>query len=106
MPGDGAQRSSTDECRETERSGARPMNAATRADLRRPDGTPVRALVVDDEPTLAELLSMALRYEGWDVDHALSGHAAVRAAKALDPDVIVLDVMLPDLSCIDVLRRV
>ncbi len=60
----------------------------------------------DDEPTLAELLSTALRYEGWQVDHALSGHAAVRAAKTLDPDVIVLDVMLPDLSGIDVLRRV
>ena len=74
--------------------------------LSRADGSPVRALVVDDEPTLAELLSTALRYEGWQVDHALNGHAAVRAAKALDPDVIVLDVMLPDLSGIDVLRRV
>jgi two-component system, OmpR family, response regulator len=72
----------------------------------RPDGSPVRALVVDDEPTLAELLSTALRYEGWQVDHALTGHAAVKAAKTLDPDVIVLDVMLPDLSGIDVLRRV
>ena len=74
--------------------------------LTRPDGSPVRALVVDDEPTLAELLSTALRYEGWQVDHALTGHAAVKTAKALDPDVIVLDVMLPDLSGIDVLRRV
>ena len=62
--------------------------------------------MVDDEPTLAELLSTALRYEGWQVDHALTGHAAVEPAKALDPDVIVLDVMLPDLSGIDVLRRV
>jgi two-component system OmpR family response regulator len=74
--------------------------------LTRPDGSPVRALVVDDEPTLAELLSTALRYEGWQVDHALTGHAAVKTAKSLDPDVIVLDVMLPDLSGIDVLRRV
>ena len=74
--------------------------------LSRPDGTPVRALVVDDEPTLAELLSTALRYEGWQVNHALTGHAAVRAAKEQDPDVIVLDVMLPDMSGIDVLRRI
>ena len=74
--------------------------------LTRADGTPVRALVVDDEPTLAELLSTALRYEGWHVDHALTGHAAIKAAKTFDPDVIVLDVMLPDLSGIDVLRRV
>ncbi|WP_449386265.1 response regulator transcription factor [Cellulomonas soli] len=74
--------------------------------LTRPDGSPVRALVVDDEPTLAELLSTALRYEGWQVDHALTGHAAVKLAKNLEPDVIVLDVMLPDLSGIDVLRRI
>ena len=40
---------------------------STRTPLTRPDGSPLRALVVDDEPTLADLLSMALRYEGWDV---------------------------------------
>ena len=49
--------------------------------LRRSDGTPVRVLVVDDEPNLTELLSMALRYEGWEVRSAGSGLAAVRAAK-------------------------
>jgi two-component system, OmpR family, response regulator len=43
------------------------VDAARRSDLRRLDGTPVRAVVVDDEPTLAELLAMALRYEGRDV---------------------------------------
>lgn len=74
--------------------------------LRRADGAPVRALVVDDEPTLAELLATALRFEGWQVEHALTGHAAVRQARTLAPDVIVLDVMLPDLSGLDVLRRV
>ncbi|WP_029290901.1 response regulator transcription factor [Cellulomonas sp. HZM] len=74
--------------------------------LTRADGSPVRALVVDDEPTLAELLSTALRYEGWQVEHALNGISAVRRAKELDPDVIVLDVMLPDLSGLEVLRRV
>ena len=46
---------------------------ASRADLRRPDGSPVRVLVVDDEPTLADLLSMALRYEGWEVRTAGDG---------------------------------
>lgn len=74
--------------------------------LTRADGSPVRALVVDDEPTLAELLSTALRYEGWTVEHALTGHAAVRQAKASTPDVIVLDVMLPDLTGLEVLRRI
>ncbi|GIG37478.1 DNA-binding response regulator [Cellulomonas pakistanensis] len=74
--------------------------------LTRPDGQPVRALVVDDEATLAELLSTALRYEGWQVEHALTGQAAIRQAKALEPDVILLDVMLPDLSGLEVLRRI
>ena len=74
--------------------------------LTRADGSPVRALVVDDEPTLAELLSTALRYEGWQVEHALTGIAAVKQVKETDPDVIVLDVMLPDLSGLEVLRRV
>lgn len=74
--------------------------------LTRPDGQPVRALVVDDEATLAELLSTALRYEGWQVEHALTGQAAIRQARALDPDVVLLDVMLPDLSGLEVLRRI
>lgn len=78
----------------------------TREALTRPDGQPVRALVVDDEATLAELLSTALRYEGWQVEHALTGQSAIKQAKSLDPDVILLDVMLPDLSGLDVLRRI
>ncbi|RHA37675.1 response regulator transcription factor [Cellulomonas rhizosphaerae] len=83
------------------------ITAGTRPQaLTRADGSPVRALVVDDEPTLAELLSTALRYEGWQVEHALTGIAAVKQVKDTDPDVIVLDVMLPDLSGLEVLRRV
>jgi two-component system OmpR family response regulator len=74
--------------------------------LTRPDGTPIRALVVDDEPTIGELLSTALRYEGWLVQAATTGAAAVRAARDWEPDVILLDVMLPDLSGLEVLRRV
>ncbi|HEY1574793.1 MAG TPA: response regulator transcription factor [Pseudonocardiaceae bacterium] len=66
---------------------------------------PVRVLVVDDEATLAELVTMALRYEGWDVRSAGTGVAAVRTARQFRPDVVVLDVMLPDLSGLDVLRR-
>src|SRR4029453_2176314 len=56
-------------------------NADPSSELRRPDGGPVRVLVVDDEPTLAELLSMALRYEGWDVRSAGDGLTAVRTAR-------------------------
>ncbi len=82
------------------------MNAPSRSELRRPDGRPVRVLVVDDEPTLAELVTLALRYEGWDVRSALDGAAAVRAAREFKPDAVVLDVMLPDFDGIEVLRRV
>jgi two-component system OmpR family response regulator len=73
--------------------------------LTRLDGTPVRVLVVDDEPALSELLSMALRYEGWDVRTAADGLAAVRAARDFRPDAVVLDMMLPDLDGLEVLRR-
>ncbi len=73
--------------------------------LTRPDGSPIRALVVDDESTLAELLSIALRHEGWQVETALNGHAALRTAGDLHPDIVVLDLMLPDLSGLEVLRR-
>ena len=74
--------------------------------LTRPDGTAVRVLVVDDEVVLADLLSSALRYEGWEVTTANTGMAAVRAAAATRPDVVVLDVMLPDIDGLEVLRRI
>jgi two-component system, OmpR family, response regulator len=74
-------------------------------DLRRTDGEPVRILVIDDEPVLTDLLSMALRYEGCAVQTAASGHGAVRAARNFKPDAVVLDMMLPDLDGLEVLRR-
>ena len=67
---------------------------------------PVRALVVDDEPSLGDLLSTVLRYEGWEVDTALTGAAAVQLARTSPPDVIVLDMMLPDMTGLEVLRRI
>ncbi|MEU2158717.1 response regulator transcription factor [Streptomyces sp. NPDC019396] len=77
----------------------------TSAGLRRPDGSPVRVLVVDDEPDLAGILSDALRYEGWEVRTAVTGEEAVVAARDFGPDAVVLDVMLPDIGGLDVLRR-
>ena len=74
--------------------------------LTRADGSPIRVLAVDDEPSLTELLSMAMRYEGWDVTTADSGVHAVREAKATRPDVIVLDMMLPDFDGLEVMRRI
>ena len=71
----------------------------------RPDGTPIRVMVVDDEPSLAELLASVLRYEGWDIAVAEDGSSAVRTAREFKPDAVVLDVMLPDFSGFEVLRR-
>ncbi|OBI98596.1 two-component system response regulator TcrX [Mycobacterium asiaticum] len=71
----------------------------------RADGQPVTVLVVDDEPVLAEMVSMALRYEGWNIATAGDGSSAIAAARAERPDVVVLDVMLPDMSGLEVLQK-
>jgi two-component system, OmpR family, response regulator len=71
----------------------------------RADGNPVHVLVVDDEAVLAEMVSMALRYEGWTISTAGDGSSAIAAARAQRPDVVVLDVMLPDMSGLDVLHK-
>ena len=73
--------------------------------MRRADGNPISVLVVDDEAVLAEMVSMALRYEGWDVHTAGDGASAITAARANRPDAVVLDLMLPDMGGLDVLRR-
>lgn len=75
-----------------------------RSVMHRADGNPVRVLVVDDEPVLAELVSMALRYEGWEIATAGDGATAIALARDTPPDVVVLDVMLPDMSGLEVLR--
>src|SRR5947209_8194226 len=68
----------------------------------RPDA---RLLVVEDEPNILELLSASLRYAGFDVVTAAAGTEAVQAAQRHRPDLIVLDVMLPDMDGFDVIRR-
>lgn len=75
-------------------------------ELTRVDGSPLRVLVVDDEVNIAELVAMALRYEGFETRMAHTGSRAVAAAKEFGPDVVVLDMMLPDLDGLEVLRRV
>ncbi|MEI2712185.1 MAG: response regulator transcription factor [Nocardioides sp.] len=74
-------------------------------ELTRADGSPVRVLVVDDEVNLAELLTMALKYEGWEVRMAHTGSKAVSTAKEFRPDAVVLDWMLPDFDGLEVLKR-
>ncbi|WP_395298235.1 response regulator transcription factor [Kitasatospora hibisci] len=65
-----------------------------------------RVLVVDDEPDLVEVVCGAVRYEGWQALGETTGLAAVRAAASWRPHAIVLDMMLPDLDGMEVLRRV
>ncbi len=78
---------------------------SARVVMRRADGSPISVLVVDDEPVLAELVSMALRYEGWDIATAGDGATAIALSRDNPPDVVVLDVMLPDMSGLDVLHE-
>jgi len=67
--------------------------------------TEQRILVVDDEPSIVDAVSTALRYEGYEVESAASGREAIAAATRLDPDLIVLDWMLPDVDGVEVGRR-
>jgi len=65
----------------------------------------MRVLVVEDEDTLAQMLTMAFEYEGWAVRTAGDGPGGVRAAREFKPDVVVLDVMLPGFDGLEVLAR-
>ena len=64
-----------------------------------------KLLVVEDEPNILELLAASLRYAGFEVLTAAAGTEAVQAAQRHRPDLIVLDVMLPDMDGFEVLRR-
>ncbi|WP_405801540.1 response regulator transcription factor [Streptomyces sp. NBC_01506] len=72
--------------------------------LHRPDGDPVRVLVVDDEPDVTDVLSGALTAEGWQVRSAADGATALATARDFHPDAVVLDWMLPDADGLRVLR--
>ncbi|MGO3146333.1 MAG: response regulator transcription factor [Leucobacter sp.] len=72
----------------------------------RTDGSPVRALVVDDEVSITQLIAMALRYEGWEVATAATSDDALDAIRTFKPDVAVFDIMLPDFDGVQLLSRV
>jgi two-component system OmpR family response regulator len=82
-----------------------PVEPAERPVVRHADGSPVRVLVVDDEPSLSELLQMALRYEGWEIRTAANGTDALRLAREFRPDAVVLDIMLPDMDGLAVMHK-
>src|SRR5215471_12249280 len=64
-----------------------------------------RVLVVDDEPNIRELLQVALTFHGCAVTTSATGEEAITLADAVDPDLIVLDVLLPDIDGFEVCRR-
>jgi two-component system OmpR family response regulator len=66
---------------------------------------PFRILVVDDEPNIVDVVSMALRYQGFDVESAADGAGAIAAVSAFKPHLMVLDIMLPDMEGFDVAKR-
>jgi two-component system OmpR family response regulator len=67
--------------------------------------TPHRVLVVDDEPNIVDVISMALRFQGFEVESAGTGAEAISAVASFKPALIVLDVMLPDMEGFEVARR-
>jgi two-component system OmpR family response regulator len=64
-----------------------------------------RILVVDDEPSIVDAVATSLRYEGFEVTEATNGRLALAEAQERPPDLIVLDIMLPDLDGLEVTRR-
>jgi two-component system OmpR family response regulator len=79
--------------REQDPAGAEPTTASS------------RVLVVDDEPSIVEVISMALRFQGFDVETASTGHEAIAAVSRFQPHLMVLDVMLPDIEGFEVASR-
>ena len=67
--------------------------------------SPLRILVVDDEPNIVDVISMALRFQGFGVESAGTGRDALTAVSAFKPHLLLLDVMLPDMEGFEVARR-
>ncbi len=64
-----------------------------------------RILVVDDEPSIVDSVATALRYEGYEVEEAATGREALAPVPRFEPDLVVLDWMLPDIEGIEAGRR-
>lgn len=71
------------------------MNAAT---LDRPEQSPKRVLVVEDNIDGARLMATLIRTMGHDVDYAINGYAALKLAESFRPEVVILDLALPDMT--------
>jgi two-component system response regulator MprA len=81
---------------------AMPQVVHERADQEKP---PLKALVIDDEQAIIEFIKLGLHYEGFQVESACDGEQGLTAAQRCDPDIIILDLMLPDMDGLEVCRR-
>jgi DNA-binding response OmpR family regulator len=82
------------------------MTTATTAEDIREESAALTVFVVDEEEPITRLLSIALGLEGWSVERFATGTDAVSATIADPPDAILLDMMLPDISGVDVVTKV
>lgn len=73
--------------------------------ISRADGSPIRVLLIDDQKVLTDLVGLALGYEGWQVEVAATGRDAIARYRDGRPDVVVLDIMLPDIDGLAVLAE-
>jgi two-component system response regulator PilR (NtrC family) len=89
---------------ENSEPGTRNLEPGTRADARPEPGTRAKLLVVDDERSMRELLSIVLRREGYDVTLAEHGRAAVDQLERGRFDLLISDIKMPDMTGVDVLR--
>ncbi len=80
-------------------------NLMTESEHTAEESTGSRVLVVDDEPSIVEVISMALRFQGFDVETASTGQEAIAAVARFKPHLMVLDVMLPDIEGFEVATR-
>ena len=80
--------------------------AASLPPLSHPDGSPIRALVVDDERMLSDLIAMGVSMLGWQPHTAADGPSALELARTARPDVLVLDIMIPGFDGLELLRRI
>ncbi len=73
--------------------------------VQKADGSPVSVLVVEDDQLLNELLTMAMKAEGWQVYSAMNGYDALALVREKSPDVAIMDVMIPGIDGVEVVRR-
>jgi two-component system OmpR family response regulator len=81
------------------------MDEVSTANKKKKSDIPPRILVVDDEPSIVDAVATTLRYEGFDVDEARNGRQGLALAQEQPFDLIILDVMLPDIDGLEITRR-